>query len=624
MADAIRHRGPDDYGEWIDADAGVVLAFRRLSILDLSPAGRQPMVSACGRFVVVFNGEIYNHQDLREELAREGWAFRGHSDTEILLAVVSRAGGLDGALDRLHGMFAIALWDRNTRRLSIARDRLGKKPLYYGRVDGRWVAASELKALCRFPGWPGRLDRGALALYLRLGYIPAPHTAYEGIRKLAPGTCATLDAAGTASVRTYWDARQVLGRRDRPRRDDSGQVRAEFEHLLEDSVRRRMIADVPLGAFLSGGIDSSLVVATMQRLARLPVRTFTIGFHEATHDEAAQAKAVAAHLGTDHTELYLTPAQTLDVIPSLPDLYDEPFADPSAIPTFLVSRLARQAVTVALSGDGGDELFAGYNRYRWANAIWRRTRWWPESLRTGVSRSLEGIGPSVVDAAYRGVGRLLPQGLRVSQPGEKMAKLAPLVRQESADDVYRALVTQWPSDLRLIGADPSPTTLDDSTIHADVPHFTERMMLWDLLTYLPDDILCKVDRASMAVGLEARAPLLDHRLVEWAWSLPLDVKLRQGRTKWLLREQLARLVPPTLFERPKMGFGVPIGVWLKGPLRAWAEDLLAPAALVRDGLVDPAPVRRSWEAHLAGNRDEQYRLWTVLMLQAWRARWVHS
>jgi asparagine synthase (glutamine-hydrolysing) len=578
----------------------------------------------CGRFVVVFNGEIYNHLELKKELEDAGWTFRGHSDTEVMLAMVSRAGGLEGALESLQGMFAVAVWDRESRRITIARDRLGKKPLYYGRVGARWVAASELKALCRLPGWPGRLDRRALALFLRLGYIPAPHTAYEGISKLAAGTCAVLDSDGEARVRTYWDARQVLGRRPRPARADDNEIVAEFDQLLSDSVRRRMIADVPLGAFLSGGIDSSLVVATMQRQASQPVRTFTIGFHEATHDEAAQARAVAAHLGTNHTELYLTPAQTLEVIPALPDLYDEPFADPSAIPTYLVSKLARQDVTVALSGDGGDELFAGYNRYRWATAIWRRTNWWPTPLRSGVSRVLEGMAPAAVDAIYRGVRSLLPSGLRMSQPAEKIAKLAPLVRQPSADDVYRSLVTQWPASTRPIEAEPGATVLDDASIHADVPQFTERMMLWDLLTYLPDDILCKVDRASMAVGLEARAPLLDQRLVEWVWGLPLDVKLRAGRSKWLLRERLAALVPPALFERPKMGFGVPIGQWLRGPLRGWAEDLLAPAELARGGLVDPQPIRQSWASHLEGRRDEQYRLWTILMLQAWRARWAHS
>jgi asparagine synthase (glutamine-hydrolysing) len=617
MAATLVHRGPDDEGVWVDPAAGIALAFRRLAILDLSPTGHQPMHSADGRFSVVFNGEIYNFADLRNELAASGAQFRGHSDTEVLLAAASRWGP-EAALFRLWGMFAIALWDHRECALMIARDRLGKKPLYYGEFGRTWIFGSELKAMQAHPDCERRVDRGALSAFLRLGYVPAPHSIFRRISKLAPGTVAWLRPGEEARPRRYWDAGEVARGGLASRVSMSAREAVdESERLLRDAVGRRMVADVPLGAFLSGGVDSSAVVALMQAQSATPVRTFTIGFDEEGYDEAKAARAVAQHLATAHTELYVTADQARDVIPRLPVIYDEPFADSSQIPTCLVSALARRSVTVALSGDGGDEVFAGYTRYAWAQSIWSRLEHVPRLLRRPLAAAIGAVPPQAYDGAYRLLAGLLPDEWRQAHAGDKLHKLAALLSAGSADALYLGLVSTWFDPAAVTGTRERESRLGDVRLTEGVPSLLERMMLWDLATYLPDDILTKVDRASMAVSLEARSPLLDHRLVEWSWRLPAEFKQRDGVSKWVLRQVLYRYVPSELVERPKMGFGVPIGVWLRGPLREWAEALLDERRLASEGYFDPRVVRRVWRNHLRGTRNEQYRLWAVLTFQSW-------
>jgi asparagine synthase (glutamine-hydrolysing) len=618
MADAIAHRGPDDRGTWADAAAGVALGFRRLAVLDLSPAGHQPMLSRDDRYVVTFNGEIYNYQDLRTELEGLGAPFRGTSDTEVMLAGFERWGPA-ATIARLWGMFAIALWDRHERTLWIARDRLGKKPLYYGWCGGQFLYGSELKALRAHPACPTQVSAAALASFLRFAYVPGPHSIYEGLRKLEPGAYAVIRAGQEPRVTRYWDARDVAaaGLAAPSGSDDEAAV-DELDSLLRDATRRRMIADVPLGAFLSGGIDSSAVVAVMQAQSPRPVRTFTLGFEGADYDEAQDAKAVAAHLGTAHSALYVTPEQARAVIPRLSDIYDEPFADSSQIPTFLVSEMARRDVTVAVSGDGGDEAFGGYNRYLFAPRVARRATPYPAWARGLAGRALTGVAPATWDA----LGRLAPGGARQRALGDKLHKMGAALGARDADELYLLLTSQWPQPPL---ADPHtreyPLAVHDPAFRAAAPEFVDRMMLLDTVTYLPDDILAKVDRASMAVSLEARAPLLDQRVIEWAWRQPHDRRIRDGRGKWALRQVLRRYVPDALVERPKAGFAVPVHAWLRGPLREWAESLLSEAAL-RDSLLDAAAVRRVWQAHLAGRANHLPKLWTVLMWQAWRARWA--
>jgi asparagine synthase (glutamine-hydrolysing) len=623
MADALRLRGPDDEGIWHESDERIGLAHRRLAVLDPSPAGHQPMHSACGRYVITFNGEIYNFDTLRQSLDAAGSApaWRGHSDTEVVLAALS-AWGLEKTLGRLVGMFAFAAWDREDRVLYLARDRMGEKPLYYGWSRGAFLFGSELKALRAHPSFGAPIDRNALALLLRYGYVPAPFTIYEGIRKLAPGSVLTLDARvsdrrSAPVVRSYWSFRDVAqyGVSNRLALPEQEAV-DQLDRLLRDAVARQMVADVPLGAFLSGGVDSSTVVALMQAQSGRPVRTFTIGFAEDGINEARHAKAVARHLGTDHTELYVSAAEAMSVIPRLHEVYDEPFADPSQIPTLLVSRLARRSVTVSLSGDGGDELFGGYNRYFVGRAIWGRIGRAPRFARALAARSITAVPPAGWDALYGLAHALLPRSLDQPGFGDKLHKLASVIGANSAEDFYLRLVSHWQDPASAVrGAVERTAGRLDLRSGLDDP--TERMMWQDSLTYLPDDILVKLDRAAMSASLESRVPFLDHGVVEWAWRLPLTLKIRGGRGKWILRQVLAKYVPEHLTERPKMGFGVPLDAWLRGPLRDWAEELLDESRLGREGFFEPAPVARRWKEHLSGARNWQYSLWNVLMFQAW-------
>ena len=625
MAAALHHRGPDDKGVWSDPARGIALAHSRLSILDLTAAGHQPMLSASGRYTIVFNGEIYNHSELRELLDHSAHApaWRGHSDTEVLCAAIE-AWGFEACLAKTVGMFAIALWDREAGQLHLARDRVGEKPLYYGLSRGRLVFASELKALRAVEGFQRDVDRGALALMLRLGYVPAPLSIYREIRKLPPGCWLSIGSeeivrGSLPSPVAYWSTREVVERCQRQGfAGDAIEAATELERLLRNAIASQMVADVPLGAFLSGGIDSSTIVALMQVQSARPIQTFTIGFHEEGYDEAASARAIASHLGTAHTELYVTPREAMAVIPDLPRLYDEPFGDSSQIPTFLVAQLARRSVTVSLSGDGGDELFGGYNRYFWASRIWQRIHWMPAPVRRAFARSLTRLSPARWNTAFHAVDRLLPASWRYANPGDKVHKLAEILGVGSPEELYRGLVSLWrhPAALVVDGSEPR-TVLDDPSRWADLAEFEHRMMYLDLLTYLPDDILVKIDRAAMGVSLETRVPLLDHRVIEFAWRLPLSLKIRDGRGKWPLREILQRHVPAALVDRPKMGFGVPIDAWLRGPLRPWADDLLAADRLRREGFLDPEPVQAKWREHLSGGRNWSYHLWNVLMFQAW-------
>ncbi len=619
MGDALAHRGPDDDGVWSDPAVGIALAFRRLAIRDLSPTGHQPMVSASGRFVIAFNGEIYSHTEIAKDLAARGVTFRGHSDTEVMLESFAQF-GVQATVERLIGMFAIALWDREERALTLIRDRLGIKPVYWAQFGDLILWGSELKALRTHPGFQAEVDRNAVAGYLRHAYVPGPLGIYRNVHKLPPGTMLTIRPGGEPKLEAYWDARTIVAQAVRQRSDWTDiEATDQLESLLKDAIGRRLIADVPLGAFLSGGIDSSTVVALMQTQSTRPVQTYTIGFRDRGFDEAQDAKAVAAHLHTDHTELYVEPEHAREIIPRLADIYDEPFADSSQIPTFLVSEMTRRHVTVALSGDGGDELFAGYNRYTTGRNIWGKLQRIPGPLRSLAACAVHTIAPETWDR----LTSPLPRRWGDILSGRRLHKAADTMGSRDADSFYRALVTQWerPDAMVPNGHEPHGV-LWDAGVRNDVPDFVERMQFLDLVTYLPDDILTKVDRASMDVALEVRVPLLDHRIVDFAFRLPPHLKLRDGKGKWLLRQVLYRHVPPALVERPKMGFGVPLATWLRGPLRDWAEDLLDARKLTEGGLVDPVPVRRAWAALQAGGRGLEYPVWTVLMLEAWRRRWA--
>jgi asparagine synthase (glutamine-hydrolysing) len=614
MAERLRLRGPDDSGAWTDAGAGVALGFRRLAIIDLSPAGHQPMISADGRFAIAFNGEIYNFRALRAELAALGTAFRGGSDTEVIVEAVARW-GIGPAIERLNGMFAIALWDRQRRELTLVRDRLGIKPLYWGWQGDVLFFASQPKAFAAHPAWAPKLDRNALRAFFRFAYVPAPLSIWEGIAKLEPGCMVTLDAGGGIEHRRYWD---LLAQATQPADDamSDGDAVAQLSALLEDAVSGQMVSDVPIGAFLSGGVDSSTVAALMQRASPRPIRTFTIGFEAVGYDESDAARAVARHIGSDHVELVAQPQDALDLAPHLAEHYDEPFADASQIPTCLVSHLTRQHVTVALSGDGGDEGFAGYNRYE-AQRLWQRLSVLPAPMRRLFASAVLSVAPGRWDSLFSTFGSSLPLA------GSKMHKFARIATADSIQELYGRLVSQWQEPGQLVpdGIEPRGP-LDDRRLPNLLPDPLQRLQYLDLSTYLPDDILTKVDRASMAYSLEARVPLLDHRVVEFALRQPSHRKQRQGRGKWLLRQVLYRHVPPELVDRPKAGFAVPIDAWLRGPLRDWAEDLLSEKSLAVQGLVAPGPVRQAWADHLSGRRNLHYPLWCVLMAQSWHRRWM--
>ena len=625
MAETLTHRGPDDSGVWVDQEAGLALGFRRLSIVDLSPAGHQPMISASGRHVIVYNGEIYNAAQLRPELEAKGVTFRGHSDTEVILEACE-AWGVGAAVERFIGMCAFAIWDRRERRLHLVRDRLGIKPLYYGRVGQTFFFGSQPKSFFPHPDWRARLDLGALAEYLRFNYVPNRLSIYQGLRQVAPGGMVTVEnfspEDGSYRLREdlYWDFRSVA--RDGARRRFQGDLQEaaeELERLLREAVACRMIADVPLGAFLSGGIDSSTVVALMQAESRTPVKTFSIGFPEADYDEAPYAKSVAEHLETDHHELRVSASEALALVEKIPEWYDEPLADNSAIPTYLVSKFARSQVTVTLSGDGGDELFGGYPWYGFGRKLGERLAGVPAPLRRAVAGGLRLLSHEAWDS----LARVVPGNLRPERVGDRVHKLALLLDLPNPDEVYRYLVGQWHDPAAV---SPLVVRRDEGdwrgTGPSDVPDFTERMMYYDTLGYLPDDILTKVDRASMAVGLEARVPLLDHRVVEFAWRLPRSLKVEGSLTKRVLRQVLQRHVPKALFDRPKQGFEQPIAHWLRGPLRDWAEENLSEKQLSSEGIFDPAPIRARWQEHLSGARNWQYPIWNILMFQEWKRRWM--
>lgn len=619
MIATLRHRGPDGEGIWTDEASAVALGHRRLSVVDLTATGAQPMTSADGRFAVTYNGEGYNAAELRADLAARGIAWRGHSDTEVLCEGFS-AWGVEATVRRFNGMFAFAAWDTRERRLYLGRDRMGIKPLYWARANGGIAFASELKALRVLPKFDAAIDRDAVVQFLRFCYIPAPRTIYAAARKLEPGHILVAGTNGDIEDRVYWSAREVARAGVLSRRPmDETEAAERLEELLGDAVHRQMISDVPLGAFLSGGVDSSLVAALMRAKSNGTVRTFSIGFHEPGFNEAVHAAAVARHLGTEHTEFYVEPRHAIEAIPTMAEMYDEPFADSSQIPTYLLAGLTRRHVTVALSGDGGDELFGGYTRYVMHARLAGAMALMPASMRRALARGLDAVPGAFWDAA----GRVLPARVCPSHLGDKARKAAEVLALDEKD-LYRRLVSHWTDPAALVpgGRDPRDVPQWDEGLAGLFPDAVDRMQLIDTLTYLPDDILTKVDRATMAVSLEARVPLLDHRVVELVWSFPRAFRVKGGVGKRILRRILHRHVPPALVERPKMGFGVPIGAWLRGPLRDWAESLLAERSLAAGGLVDPAPVRRLWAEHLSGRRDGGYLLWDVLMLESWRARWT--
>ena len=618
MASTIIHRGPDSAGQWMDLEAGISFAHRRLAIVDISPSGAQPMISASGRYVIAFNGEIYNHNELRSQLLlmKSTIEWRGHSDTETLLSCFD-FWGVEKTLRATNGMFAFSLWDRKYRILTLGRDRLGEKPLYYGwqghGSSAAFIFGSELSSLRRHPGFSAQIDRNALSSYMRHTCVGGVNSIYEGIYKLLPGNILRVSTTDQQPItKAWWSVSDAIQTGEaKPFLGTAEDAVVTLEEVLRGAVERQMMSDVPLGAFLSGGVDSSAIVALMQSQSRKKIKTFTIGFNEQEYNEAPYAQAVANQLGTDHTELYVSAKQALDIIPKLPTIFSEPFADSSQIPTFLVSQLAQAQVKVCLSGDGGDELFCGYNRYKMTSELWTKLNWIPRGLRRTGAALITSLPP----AAWDRVGHLLS----IARYGDKLHKGSRILDKATIQDLYQSMLSQWDEpDNVVLGGQEQPNSLT-----FDQPAFyglkdLEIMMALDMCNYLPDVILTKVDRAAMGVGLETRAPFLDHRVVEFACSLPLDFKLRNGVTKWPLRQVLYRYVKPEFIERPKMGFGVPIDQWLRGPLRDWAEDLLGETRLRNEGFLNPVPIRKKWEEHLSGRRNWQSQLWTILMFQAWR------
>jgi len=622
MSDTMKRRGPDDSGSWCDENVSIALGHRRLSIIELSACGHQPMVSGNGRYVITYNGEVYNFKSIRQELEKKGQTFRGNSDTEVVLQAIE-AWGVEAAVKQFVGMFAFAVWDRQERVLTLARDRIGIKPLYYGYLNGIFLFASELKALRAFPDLNFEVNREALAAYLRYNNVPCPFSIYKNIFKLPQGTILSVglkDANNDYSPQAFWSAKAAV--EQGMRSSFSGTVDeavSSLEGLLAEAVGLRTISDVPLGAFMSGGIDSASVVALMQRQSARPINTFTIGFREPGYNEAENARIVSKYLGTRHTEMYVSPQEALSVIPELSLIYDEPFSDSSQIPTYLISKLTRQFVTVALSGDGGDELFAGYNRYSWAKKIWKKVSWAPKIVRHTLAANIGRIPPRKWEAI---LGSILPGNIRPSDPGNKMHKLAQVLKADRAQEIYLWLVSHWkyPQSVLEDGIEPVTIAADPSK-WVETKDFRQQMMYLDLVSYLPDDILVKVDRASMAVSLEARVPLLDHRVVEFAWRLPVAMKMYKGQTKYILRRILFKYVPEEFFKRPKMGFSIPLGDWLRGPLRGWAESLLNPRRIKEEGFFKPEAVSDKWKEHLSAKSNCQDYLWPVLMFEAWHDRW---
>lgn len=624
MAATLIHRGPDDSGFWVDRESGIAFGHRRLAVIDRGPSGAQPMISQDGRWVIAYNGEVYNHRGIRKRLEREGVGFRGESDTEVLLEAVAQW-GLEKALQESEGMFATAIWDKRYRELHLVRDRFGEKPLYFG-IVGEFVAfGSELKVLSALPGFEADIDRAAVTELLRTNCIPAPRTIWSSVRKLRPGHLVTYRTGnldkGHPPQRAYWSmAQAVADARSNRLALPAEEMVDRLEEILSKAVAARMVADVPVGAFLSGGIDSTTIVALMQQHASGPVRTFTVGFEDASYDESSEALRVAQYLGTDHTAVRVEDAETVRTIELLPELWDEPFSDVSQIPTYLVSRVARQGVTVSLSGDGGDELFAGYNRHAWVERLWRSMRRVPPGVRRAAGSAIGHLPPGLVENAAR--ASILPAKWRFRNPSTKLAKLGRVLAATTPDDAYRVLTTHWDDAASLVlgdGGSENMAPLEDSPFPDS--SITEDMLWFDLVNYLPNDILVKLDRAAMAVSLETRVPFLDRNVLEFAWRLPLDMKLRGGQTKWLLRQVLQRHVPMELFDRPKMGFGFPIGRLLRGPLREWAEHLLDERRLRTQGLLAPSPIRQAWAIHCSESRDLGYELWDILVLQSWIDRW---
>ena len=615
MAQAIAHRGPDSDGVWIDEgnEISPVLVHRRLAILDLSADGAQPMHSASGRYCLVYNGEIYNYQDLKSELEGLGHSFRGFSDTEVFLGAIDQW-GLNLALQKINGMFAIALWDKQKKELHLIRDRMGKKPLYVGWVGSTLVFASELKVFHTMPEFNAAISQDGLSNYFSFGYVCAPRTIYQDVVQLLPASRMSISVEAKRSradlvslMQPYWRPEDHIKSSNQDDLDDIATT-DQFEELLTECVSQRMVSDVPLGAFLSGGLDSSCVVAIMQKISSQPVQTFTIGFHDKAYNEAAHAKDIAAHLGTDHHEMYLDTKQAMDVIPLLPQIFDEPFADASQIPTYLVSQFTKKHVTVALSGDGGDEILGGYNRHLSAPAIWKKMRYIPSLLRPLMASILKNVP-----------AEKWPASIREKHPQfeDALPKLLRMLSCRNEKDLYLKLLGQSRLSDRIVLNNSRP----DYDLASPVSSFIDKLMYWDSQFYLPNDVLTKVDRTTMAVSLEGRAPLLDYKLYEYCWNLPLSMKIRDGQGKWLLRSVLSRYVPRELFERPKQGFSVPIADWLRGDLREWAESLLNPADIRADGLLDPSIIMRMWQEHLQGRANHAEMLWNVLMFQAWKQRW---
>lgn len=615
MVASLNHRGPDDNGVWLDNDNGIALGHARLSILDLSKSGHQPMHSSSNRWVIAYNGEVYNFKELREQLKKLGKIFKSESDTEVILESIDSF-GVEKTASQLIGMFAFSVWDKQEKILYLVRDRLGIKPLYWGHFGDFFLFGSELRALRECKDWRPEIDRNSLANYFRHNYIPAPHSIYKNVYKLLPGHILTYKVGEQPNIQPFWKLSDYEV--NNTELGNESDILDSLHELLSDAITKRMVADVPLGAFLSGGIDSSTVAAIMQANSSKPINTFTIGFDEAAYNEAEHALAVSKHLGTNHSELYVSPQKAMDTIPLIPEIYDEPFSDSSQIPTYLVSKMAREHVTVSLSGDGGDECFAGYSRYFLASRMNQYQQFLPDCLKALLAQGIQMFSPGTLDAA----SQFLPQKLRPSQFGHRLHKFANILNEDE-DGFYRRLISHWDNNNELVlNGEEYKGLVWDKELQHKIPNFIERMCYIDMMTYLPDDILTKVDRASMAVSLEARVPLLDHRVVEFSRKIPLHMKIRDGQGKWALRQVLYKYVPKELVERPKMGFGVPIDKWLRGPLREWAEDLLEENKIQQQGLLNYNLIKEKWDEHLSGKRNWQYLIWDVLMFQAWHEKWM--